>query len=218
MNGSKLHALIYKGRGKAAKHIGLTYTVFRPLASLQPLGNRLVSLPAAFNSGDSTYAAPNLPGDAIWYGDFDGRQTVPGDYLVGEQSTFFVAGQQPLLPIICIECNRRLTVLREPSSTDVGAVGYGGIRRETQEPLLGGESPDSQWPASILIGGRGEKAVGGLPGDVKSAGWRILLPPSVPVALRAGDIAIDDLGRRFAFDAAEQTDLGWRINAVEVHA
>jgi hypothetical protein len=73
------------------------------------------------------------------------------------------------------------------------------------------------WPASILLGGRAQQSGNGLPSAVQQAGWKILLPPSVPVVLNAGDIATDDLGRRYALIAAELTDLGWRCMAQEVH-
>ncbi|XLV72565.1 hypothetical protein ACKZDW_07910 [Ralstonia syzygii subsp. celebesensis] len=43
------------------------------------------------------------------------------------------------------------------------------------------------------------------------------MPPSVPVVVRSGDILTDDLGKRYAVEGAEQSDIGWRINAQEVH-
>ena len=186
------------------------------MAAASPLSNQIGTLKAAFNSGDSTYRAPNLPGDAIWYGDFDGRLTQPGDYLVrvADGQTYFVAAQQQLLPIVCIDCNRSVHITRQQTQAAVGAVGYGGMVPANEVDVLGTSS--ALWPASILFGGKSQSAAG-LPADVKNSGWRILLPPSVPVVLKAGDIVIDDLSKRYAIDGAELTDLGWRINAQEVH-
>ena len=45
-----------------------------------------------------------------------------------------------------------------------------------------------------------------------------MLPISVPIIVTAGDIVTDDLGHRYAVDAAEQTDTGWRITANEAHS
>jgi hypothetical protein len=207
MNGAQIHAKIYAGRGKAALRLGLDYRVMRPNQAINPLSNQVATLKAAFNAGDNTYKAANLPGDAIWYGDFDGRQTLPGDYLVrvSDGQTYYIAAQQQLLPIICIDCNRTVRISRaapQGAAGTVGAVGYSGICDAPAESsdVIGIN------PASI-----------GLPADVKNSGWRILLPPSVPVVLHSGDIVTDDLGKRYAIEGAELTDIGWRINAQEVH-
>lgn len=216
MDAATIQAKIYAGRAKAALRLGMDCKVFRPLTAAAPLGNQVTTTKAAFNAGDSTYKAANLPGDAIWYGDLDGRLTQPGDYLVrvADGQTYYIAGQQQLLPIICVDCNRAVHITRQQSQTGVGAINYGGAVPAQDTDVLGTAS--ALWPASILFGGKSQAAVG-LPGDVKNAGWSILLPPSVPVTLLAGDIVTDDLGKRYAIDGAELTDLGWRINTQEVH-
>lgn len=227
MNADQIHAKIYAGRGKAALRLGLDCNVFRGGAD-NPLSNRVATIKAAFNAGDSTYKSPNMPGDAFWYGDFDGMQTQPGDYLVcvRDGKTYYIAAQQMLLPIVCVDCNRSVRISR--ASTQgvpgaVGAVGYSGLCDSPAESAdVLGTNPANNggtfvgWPCSILFGGKSQAGIG-LPGDVKNSGWRILLPPSVPVVLRAGDIVIDDLGKRYAIEGAEQSDIGWRINAQEVH-
>lgn len=217
MDAATIQAKIYAGRAKAAQRIGLDCNQFRPLSATAPLGNQVGALKAAFNSGDNTYRAPNLPGDAIWYGDLDGRLTQPGDYLVrvADGQTYYIAAQQQLLPIVVIECNRTVKITRQQAQTSVGAVGYGGNVPSQEVDVLG--APGAFWPASILFGGKSQQGVG-LPAGVKNIGWRILLPPSVPITIKAGDIVTDDLGRRYAIDGAELTDFGWRINAQEVHS
>jgi hypothetical protein len=220
MDGATIQARIYAGRGKAALRIGLDCRQYRPLTAAAPLGNLLATIKAAFNSGDSNYLAPNLYGDPVWYADLDGRVTQTSDYLVrvSDGSTWFIAAQQQLLPIVCVDCNRAVRISRQSLNASVGAQAYGSTSPcdpTSMSDIVG--APGALWPASILMGGRKDAATG-LPGGVKNAGWKMLLPPSVPVVLKAGDIATDDLGRRYAIDAAELTDMGWRLAANEVHS
>lgn len=216
MDGTRLQALIYRGRGKAAARVGLPCRVFRPQNSTAPLTNLLTTIPAAFNAADSKYGKPSLYGKAVWYADLDGRITKTGDYLVRikDGATWFIAGQQEAgLPIVAVDCNGLISIQRPTISTQCGVVGYSGVQNPGD--ILG--TVDSPWPASILIGGRTQAAIG-LPSDVKEAGWRILLPPSIPKPILAGDFVTDDIGRRFAVESGEVTDLGWRLTANEVHA
>lgn len=219
MDGAKIQTKILAGRGKAAQRIGLSCFQYRPLAAGAPLGNQVGTLLAAFNAGDSSYRAPNLPGDPIWYADLDGRLTQPGDYLVraADGSTWFIASQQQLLPIVAIECNRRARIVRQAPVTDVGAVGYGGSTIATEVPILG--DIGALWPASILLGGRKQATTTALPAGTGQAAWKIALPPSVPssVVIAAADILVDDLGRRYVVDGAELTDQGWRLTSNETH-
>jgi hypothetical protein len=216
MDGLTIQARINAGRGKAALRIGLDCKQYRPLSASAPLGNLLRTIKAAFNAGDSTYKAANLPGDAIWYADLDGSVTQPGDYLVRnlDGATFYIAAQQQLLPIICVECNRTVRITRQAKATAIGNVGYVGATIANETAILG--TSGALWPASILFGGKQQVALG-LPQDAKQVGWRIMLPPSAAPVIEAGDFATDDLGRRYRIDGDELTDLGWRMNCVEAH-
>lgn len=211
MDGATINAKIYAGRAQAALRLGLDYQLFRPTAAINPFAGSLLTLKAAFNSGDNNYAKPNLYGDPVWFGDFDGRLTQRGDYLVRGQQIYFIAAMQPLLPIVCIDCNRIMSLVREPSAVSVGAVGYSGESPDTQVAVLSG------WPAAVIAGGRGENAGTTLPASARNGGYRILLPTSVPVLINPSDVLIDDLGRRYVVESAELTDMGYRILALEEH-
>ncbi|MFY0022284.1 hypothetical protein ABTQ05_20380, partial [Acinetobacter baumannii] len=65
-----------------------------------------------------------------------------------------------------------------------------------------------------------ERNLSEIPSSVQQIGWRIILPPSVPtsVVITAADILTDDLGRRYAVQGAESTDMGWRMTCTELHA
>lgn len=215
MDGMRLNSLIYKGRGKAADHIGAPCKVYRPVTAAAPFTNLVGQLNAAFNSGDSNYLHANEYNDPIWYADYDGRQTLPGDYMVRnfDQNVWFVGAQQQLLPIMVIECNAWIRIMRMAPSGSFGAEGYSGIIQPS--PVLG--TPDSMWPCSIMIGGRSLASIG-LPASVKEGGWRVLLPPGLPLIIEAGDLMQDNLGRTFAVESAEFSDLGWRLVCNETHS
>lgn len=216
MDAAGINAKIYKGRGLAARRIGFPCDIFRPSGAEEPLSWKVGTIPVAFNAADNAYLKPNQYGKPVWYGDFDGRFTQVGDYLVRQSdgAVWFVAAQQPLLPIICVDCPRKVYIQRQPDATATEGVGsYSALTDPAN--VLG--SPDYLWPASILMGGRKEASTG-LPGGVPEAAWSILLPPSAPLTVQQTDIITDDNGRKFAVQSAEESDLGWRLLATEVHS
>lgn len=212
MDAAKLEAKIYAGYGKAAQRIGYTVDLFRPSSAINPLDatNKQRSFPASFNAEDMKYGKPNKFAKPTWYGVFDGRLAQVGDYLVSaNDGTFFVAAMQTALPILLVQCNRTVNVLRPQQQTGVGAVGYGGDVDSNETEMM------HQWPAAVLQGTKGEKNDSQLPGDTRSPWWAILLPHYAGVTLRSADIITDDLARRYVISSAELTDLGWRITAMQ---
>lgn len=215
MDAATLQARLYAGYAKAALRIGFNADQYRPSTALNPIaiGNKLRSIPASFNAEDMTYNKPNKYGKATWFGLFDGRLTLPGDYLKNTQDgTFFIAAQQTNLPVLLVSCNAVADFVRPQQQSGVGALGYGGNTDATETALM------TQWPCSILLGGKGEKSETNLPGDVKNPQWSVLVPAFGTVALRSGDVIKDDLARRFVIGSAERTELGWRISALQVQA
>jgi hypothetical protein len=210
MDGATLQARIYAAYGKASGKIGQTYDVYRPDFIKAPLNNLVAIVTAAFDSSPQYgFKAPNGYGDALWSALLDGSLTQVGDYLIGNNQTFFIAAQQSLLPIMVVECNRTVGVNRQHQQSGAGVVGYGGDTVAGQTVLMNG------WPASILMGARSEKSEAGLPDSTKSPSWKILMPHFSGVTLRTNDIITDDLSRRYIISGAELTDLGWRINAIQ---
>jgi hypothetical protein len=216
MDAATINSKIYAGRGKAAQRIGLDCRIYRPLTAATPFPSILATIKAAFNAGDNKYSKSNEFNDPIWYGDFDGSVTLPGDYMVRvvDGQIYYIAGQQQLLPILCIDCNRTLKISRTVQQSQVGAINYGGKIPFNQVEILG---VTTLWPASILFGGRRESTGAGLPADVGNTGYIMKLPPSVPVTIMAGDTVTDDLNRRYLIEGAELSDLGWRLICNEVH-
>ena len=213
MDGATLQARIYSGYAKAALRIGQNADQYRAATAANPtaIGNKQRTIPASFNAEDMGYGKPNKYGHPTWYGLFDGSLTRVGDYLIGAFGTFFIAAQQQALPILCVECNAVVDIHRPQDQTAVGAIGYGGNTDASETALM------TQWPASILQGGKGIKD-GALPGDVKSPEWQVLLPAFAGVTLRFGDIIIDNMARRLVIGSAELTDAGWRMTALQAEA
>ena len=216
MDGITIQARVYAGYAKAAQVIGLTYNLYRPISLTAPLGNLISTLKAALDSTPAyKFKQPNEYGDPTWFALINDATTQAGDYILNASGTYFIAGKQFLLPVIVVECNRLARVSRQAPVTSVGAVGYSGSQASQDVDVLG--TIGALWPASILLRGRSQ-SVGSLPAGVKNAGWKILFPPSALPQINAGDMVTDDMGRRFAIEAAELTDLGWRINAQEMHS
>jgi hypothetical protein len=211
MDGVTLQNRVYKGYAKAAQYIGLAYTLYRPASAINPLAisNTFAILNASFNAEDMAYSKPNKYGKATWYGLFDGTGTKVGDYMVGQAGTFFIASQQALLPIFCVECNRTLTVYKPGQPVGVGAVGYGGDTAATETVIM------TAWPASVLEGTKGEKTQAELPGDVKNPWWIVLMPAYPGVIIKTGYYMTDEIGNRYVVASPELTDAGWRMRAMQ---
>lgn len=211
MDAAFLQSKIYYGYAKSAQYIGPIYSLYRPTSAVNPIApaTLLGTLNASFNAMDMTYGKPNLYGKPLWYALVDGTQTAVGDYLVNDDKTYFIAAMQQTLPILAVECNRTLNIFRPQQQTQAGVNPYGGTVDDNQTELM------TAWPASVLQGTKGEKDGAVLPGDVRLPWWAILLPAYPGVTLLTADIITDDIDRRYIISSAEESDLGWRITAMQ---
>ena len=217
MDALGIQAKINRGAGIAARYLGTPHTVYRPRGTGSPLAraNAIGVLLADFKADFAFEGGkPNLYGKAVWGGLFNRTTTAPGDYMVGDQGTFFIAAQQLHAPTACIQCNRVLTAKR-PTRPTPGDSFYGGDIRAAETTLL------TSWPASVLQGTKGDRGDVNLPGDARMPWWAILLPAlDDGPQLMMGDVLDDDQAapRRYIVSSAERTDLGWRISAMQVGA
>jgi hypothetical protein len=201
---------LQRGLGVAARRLGDAHDVFRPRTSGDPLviGNRLLTLTAAFDVPDGRFRRAPGFGAVVWQGIFDAAYTKPGDYLSGPNGCFFVALQLPLLPPVCVRATRVVTVARPAPRERVGPRSYGGVLRADAEPIL------RNWPVSLAIAGaRLERDEVGLPGDGGEGTFVILLPP-LPAAAptpRVADLVSDDHDLTYVIGAVEQGPFGWRL-------
>ena len=207
MDAASLQDRIHWGMNVAARSIGAQADAYRPRGVSDPLAtqNRFVRLYAAFTGLRGGFAHATPYGNALWYGIFDAAYTCPGDYLVRDDGTWFIAAQQPLLPVLCVQTNRVVTFSRPAAQGAAGVNTYGGVTAENLEPLL------ERWPASVITASTAGRPDAGLPGDASVACWTVLLPAVVGVTLRIADLMSDDIGRNAVVSSAELSDLGWRL-------
>ena len=209
---------VRRSQGRAAVVLGAWCGAYRPVDTTNPLApeNRFMKLQAAFSAAEAEFARPAGYGQAAWWGLFDSAYTRPGDYLVRPESApgaadggvWFVAQQQPLLPVLCVRATRVVGFVRPAPATGTagGGVGsYGGFTVDSATALL------SDYPASVLNAYGGGLDSAELPGDAPPRSWEVLLPRVPGVVLLNGDLMTDDLGRTGVVSSAELTDLGWRM-------
>ncbi|MEJ0016757.1 MAG: hypothetical protein WDN25_09335 [Acetobacteraceae bacterium] len=191
----------------AARALGADTDAYRPVGTARPLAmaNRFLRLRAAFTAPDGKFARPNTYGDALWHGVFDAAYTRPGDYLVQQPSIWFIAAQQRLLPVLCVQTNRIVSFSRPAAPSSTGINEYGGATTATNDLLL------EDWPASVLGATGGGRTETDLPGDGSVPTWTVLLPATPGLVLRPSDLMSDDLGRNAVVAAAELSGLGWRV-------
>lgn len=203
----RLEDRIRWGLNVAARATGATTSAYRPRGAAEPLAaqNRYLRLHAAFSGVDGRFSKPNGYGNALWYGVFDAAYTRPGDYLVQHDATWFIAAQQKLLPVLCVQTNRMISFTRPAAQASTGVNTYGGITAANVTPLM------TNWPASVLVASREGRPLASLPNDMAVSFWTVLLPACPNIVLQTADLMSDDLGRSGVVATTELSDLGWRL-------
>jgi hypothetical protein len=212
MDAATIQARLYAGYGQAAVRLGGSFDIYRPTGPLYPLSlaNKVGETLAVFTVAESGYNFERGASykDVLFDGLLDGSQTKVGDYLVSEgQGTYFVAAQQPLLPILCVLCNHTLAISAPGPAASFGAQSaYGGTDLADETLVAGG------WPASVIFDARGRAAEVGLPTDLPSP-YFVILVPAAWQDIRSSQFVTDEHGRRYTIGASERTALGWRVFA-----
>jgi hypothetical protein len=209
MDGRKLLDRVNFGLGRSARYIGQWADAFRPAGAFTPLDkqNRYVRLPATFLPVSGSDTRVNTYGEPLWQGIFDASYTQEGDYIVLGSRVFFIASQDPLLPVLCVNANRTISLARPNTQVNTAANPYGGYTSSGNSILM------ANWPASVLAENKTGVSSGGLPINVGVPYWNILIPSVFGIILSPGDLVTDDLGRTAVVTGSELTKLGWRINA-----
>jgi hypothetical protein len=209
VNSRKIQDRLYFGLGLSARFVGQSTDAFRPAGPDNPLDqkNRFLRLPALLLSANGKDNHANGYGEVLWHGIFDASYTRPGDYLVTLDATFFVASQDPMVPVLCVRTNRTISIVRPNMQTNTGGNTYGGYTSGGVKGLI------DRWPASVLDAGRSSSSSANLPSDIAVSRWIVLIPSPAGVVFSPGDLITDDLGRTATIVGSELTYLGWRIGA-----
>ena len=196
------------GMTVAARAAGAPVDAYRPSGVMNPLdpANRYLRLHALFTGMMGKFLRPDGYGETLVHGIFDAAYTQVGDYLVQPGGgTWFIASQEPMLPVLCVRASRVVSLARANAPSATGVNGYGGVTATTTTPLL------TDWPASVMGAAGGGQPEAGLPSDSTVPYWTVLLPAFPGVVLLPADLLTDDLGRSAVVSAAELTALGWRL-------
>jgi len=216
VSGAYVQSKVNYGLGKTAAALGDAYQQYRPAAPLAPIGSG--SLIGAINAQFAAdpalaFAHPSQYGKPAWYGVFDPTNVRAGDYLVGILGTFFAADIERFTSLMCIWCNRTISVIRAVAPQTPGAsTAYGGETSANEQTILSG------WPASVLQLSSGSKMVNvgmRIPTDSGAGGYSILLPSLAGTPVRWNDIIVDDEGTRYSVAGNELSPLGWRLTATQ---
>ena len=217
MNGLSVQDRLNAGAGRAAARIGLPCDLYRPqnlaFSDADPeesptdQSHFRLRINAVFLPLGGKLRRPVPANDPLWELAIDAAYTRPGDILIrrNDKAVFFIAAQQPLLPVMAVHAPRRVTI-RRPNTANVAGVNlYGGTVASLDTVLA------RDWPASILAAGSQGTGLASIPAETNPGMWQVLLPPSLRLELLTTDTVADDLGRHGVIASIETTDLGTRL-------
>jgi hypothetical protein len=227
MNGVQIFQKILYGYAKAAQHLGAPFNLYRSATPINPIqnGNLIGNLLADTNTSWD-YMKSTSYGNAVYNLLIDAQfSSLPlaatvGDYIVGtstgagglpyDNSTYYVQVLDFDLPPKAVKCNQVINLIRPAQTNGPGNLGYVGYTPATSTTIM------TAMPASVLIDSRGSEAKTKLPTDTRNPSWMILLPNLGNVAIRVGDIVLDNRNQSYVVRDNELTELGWRLRAEQV--
>ena len=211
MDGVRLADRLAYGAGCAARRVGFLHDAYRPSGPEVPLdlANRFLRLAVAFVLPGGNVNAPSRFGVPFRQAWADWSYLQVGDYLVGPEGTGFVAAIEPPKPMLVVMANSTLALSRPAAPVLAGVNPYGAVLPNTQTVLLLG------FPASLLVGGIGDRTKAGLPDDTKVPGFTALLPAIKCVLPQVADIVTNERAERFVITAVELVGGVWRLSMVQ---
>jgi hypothetical protein len=129
---------------------------------------------------------------------------------IDNNNTYYVQSLQFDLPPKVIECNETISIIRPSQATGIGNLGYVSYTKSSSITIA------TAVPCSFLLQGAGGQSDTKLPTDTRVANWIIYLPTLPGMFIRNNDIIIDSANQEFAIYENEDTELGWRLRAVQI--
>jgi hypothetical protein len=211
MDGIKLADRLAYGAGCAARRAGFLHDAYRPNGPEAPveLDKRFLRLAVAYVLPGGGVAAPTgfaVPFRQAWA---DWSYLAVGDYLAGPEGTVFVAAIEPPKPMLVVMTNTIVSLARPAPPVLAGLNPYGAVLPGTLDALVSG------FPASLLVGGLGDRTKAGLPDDTRTPGFTALLPALPCVQPRVADILSNERSERFVLTAVELVGGVWRLSMAQ---
>lgn len=217
MDGPGIDQKIRFGYYKASQKLGKDFDLYRSPNTITPLNplNLQGSVKAVFTIAWDWMKA-NKPGNSIWFVLTDGRNSSgilnvrECDFLVSGTQTFFILAKQYQMPMLAVECNSRIRIIRPDQSTGPGVQPYAGYTPAGSHVLV------DEMPVSNFLDRIGERAITKLPTDSKQSSWIILMPKIDGTDIRTGDIIIDETNQNYIITLSEKTEFLWRMKATQM--
>ncbi|HQT38415.1 MAG TPA: hypothetical protein PK231_03250 [Acidocella sp.] len=211
MDGVHLADKLAFGAGRAARRIGFLHDAYRPDGPEPPidLAKRIMRLSVAFVLPGGSISAPSGMDVAYRQAWADWSYLQVGDYLVGPEGCALVASIEPPKPMLVVMTNANVTLSRPSSPVLAGVNSYGAPLPSTWINLVSG------YPASLMVGGLGDRTRAGLPDDTRLPGFIAILPAVVGVQPSVGDFVNDDRDERFVVIAVETIGGLWRLSLIQ---
>jgi hypothetical protein len=112
--------------------------------------------------------------------------------------------------MLVVMTNAVVDLLRPAAPVLAGLNQYGAITQGTETVLLAG------FPASLLVGGVGDRTRTGLPDDTRVPGFISILPIVLGVTPQVADLLRDEHGQKYVVTAVETLNAVWRFSLVQV--
>jgi hypothetical protein len=211
MDGVRLADRLAYGAGCAARRAGFLHDAYRPEGPADPVdpARRFLRLCVAFVLPEGGVAAPaalGMPYRQAWA---DWSYLCAGDYLAGPEGVAFIVTIEPPKPMLVVMTNAVVSLVRPAAPVLAGLNGYGAITPGAETALI------SRFPASLLVGGIGDRTRQGLPDDMRVPGFIAMLPAVAGVAPRVGDILLDGQEQKYGVTAVEVLGAVWRLSLVQ---
>ncbi|MDE8348933.1 MAG: hypothetical protein POG74_05535 [Acidocella sp.] len=211
MDGVHLADRLAYGAGCAARRVGFIHDAYRPDGPASPLdlAKRVMRLTVAYVLPGGSVAAPSgvaVPFRQAWA---DWSYLQVGDYLVGPEGCAFVVAIEPPKPMMVVMTNAVIEISRPAAPVLAGINPYGAALPATMMNILSG------FPASLMVGGLGDRTRAGLPDDTRVPGFIAMLPSVASVQPRVGDLVSNEWAERFVVTAVEHIGGMWRLSLVQ---
>ena len=125
MDFAKLSSKVYSGYAKAAKRIGFDSEVYRTASLTSPIdvANKIHTAFKVSVAPDFSFERYNKHQKPDWILMCDGNLVEIGDWIDGgSNGLFYVADKQPMLPMVAMQCNRTVSIVRSGYSDVSGSM------------------------------------------------------------------------------------------------